>query len=65
LIKLIKEVTLAHKITEECIMCGACIDECPEEAISESDEICVIDPEKCTDCGSCVEVCPTDAIIEA
>ncbi len=56
---------MAHKITEECIMCGACIDECPEEAISESDEICVIDAEKCTDCGSCVEVCPTDAIIEA
>ncbi|MFO7891137.1 MAG: 4Fe-4S binding protein [bacterium] len=56
---------MAHKITEECIMCGACIDECPEEAISEGDEIFVIDAEKCTDCGSCVEVCPTDAIIEA
>jgi ferredoxin len=46
-------------------MCGACIDECPEEAISEGDEIYVIDAGKCTDCGSCVEVCPTDAIIEA
>jgi ferredoxin len=54
---------VAHKITEECINCGACIDECPEEAISEGDEICVIDPEKCTDCGSCVEVCPVDAIL--
>ncbi|MEJ2627279.1 MAG: 4Fe-4S binding protein [bacterium] len=56
---------MAHKITDECIMCGACIDECPEEAISEGDEIYVIDAGKCTDCGSCVEVCPTDAIIEA
>ena len=55
---------MAHKITEECIACGACMDECPEEAISEGEEIYVIDPKICTDCGSCVEVCPTEAIIE-
>ncbi len=56
---------MAHKITEECINCGACVDECPEEAISEGDETHVIDPEKCTDCGSCVEVCPVEAIEQA
>jgi len=56
---------MAHKITEECINCGACIDECPEDAITEGDEISTIDPDKCTDCGSCVEVCPVDAIVEA
>jgi Fe-S-cluster-containing hydrogenase component 2 len=33
------------------------------DAISEGDEINVIDPAKCTDCGSCVEVCPVDAIV--
>jgi len=54
---------LAHKITEECINCGACIDECPVEAITEGDEIHVIDPDKCTDCGACVEVCPVEAIL--
>lgn len=54
---------MAHKITEECINCSACISECPEEAISEGDEIAVIDPGKCTDCGSCVEVCPVECII--
>ncbi len=56
---------MAHKITEECINCGACIDECPEDAITEGEEISVIDPEKCTDCESCVEVCPTEAIVKA
>lgn len=55
---------MAHRITEECINCGACVSECPEEAITEEEEISVIDPKKCTDCGSCVEVCPVDAIVE-
>jgi len=53
---------VAHKITEECIACGACVTECPAEAISEGDPIYVIDPQKCTDCGACVEVCPVEAI---
>lgn len=54
---------MAHTINEECISCGACEAECPEEAISEGDERYVIDAAKCTDCGSCVEVCPTEAIL--
>ena len=57
--------TMAHRITEECISCAACEPECPDEAISEGDEIYVIDPEKCNDCGTCVEVCPVDCIVEA
>ncbi|MFO7869181.1 MAG: 4Fe-4S binding protein [Bacteroidales bacterium] len=52
---------MAHVISEDCIACGACIGECPVEAISEG-EIYVIDPDLCTDCGACVEVCPTGAI---
>jgi len=55
---------VAHKITEECIACGVCADVCPEGAISEGDEIYVIDPELCTDCGDCADACPTDAIVE-
>ena len=57
------EVIVAHRITEECIVCGACISECPVEAISEGEEKYGIDPSKCTDCGACVEVCPTEAIV--
>jgi ferredoxin len=53
---------MAHKITEECIACAACESECPEGAISEADDIYVIDPEKCNDCESCIEVCPVDCI---
>ncbi len=52
---------MAHKISEECIACGACSESCPEGAISSGETIYIIDPAKCTDCGTCAEVCPVDA----
>jgi len=54
---------MAH-VSDECIACGACLPECPENAISEGD-IYVIDANLCTDCGTCVDVCPTEAISPA
>jgi len=54
---------MAYKITDECIACGACELECPVEAISEGEDIYVIDPEKCTDCGACADICPVEAIL--
>ncbi len=62
---------MAMKITEECINCGACEPECPVSAISEGDEIYVIDPAVCVECKGhydsprCVEVCPVDCIVKA
>jgi ferredoxin len=53
---------MPHKITEECINCGACEPACPAEAISEANDVRVIDAAKCTDCGECVENCPVEAI---
>jgi len=60
---------MAKKITEECINCGACEPECPNEAISQGDPVYVIDAEKCTECvgafdsPKCIEVCPVDGVI--
>lgn len=55
---------MAYVISEDCIACGSCIDECPVNAISEGD-IYKIDADLCTDCAACVEVCPVDAISPA
>ena len=52
---------MAHKISSDCIACGACIGECPVDAISEAD-IYIIDASKCTDCGTGASVCPSGAI---
>jgi len=41
---------MAFHITEECISCGACEPECPNQAISEGETVYVIDPGKCTEC---------------
>ncbi len=55
---------MAYKITDECIKCGACAEECPVNAISEGEEIYEIDPEICIECGNCAAVCPNEAIVE-
>jgi ferredoxin len=60
---------MAYKITDECISCGACETECPNEAISESETTYVIDPNRCTECvgahdsSKCAEICPVDACV--
>lgn len=53
-------------ITSGCVGCGACVDECPNGAIFEKDEIFYVNPEKC--CGGntcnmiCLDTCPVGAI---
>ena len=59
---------MATMITEECINCGACEPECPNEAISMGDEYYRIDPARCTECvghhdePQCVTLCPVACI---
>jgi ferredoxin len=56
-------------ITSDCISCGACEPDCPNEAISAGDSIYLIDPDKCTECvgafdaPKCVELCPVENCI--
>lgn len=55
------------KVTEECINCGACEEQCETGAIQPADdehEYTHIDTDKCTECKDCQSVCPVDAIEE-
>ena len=55
---------MAYKITDACVKCGACADNCPVEAISEGEDKYVIDADVCVSCGACADNCPVEAIEE-
>jgi hypothetical protein len=56
-------------ITNDCINCGACEPECPNNAITQGDPVFVIDPQLCTECvgfhdyEACAAVCPVDCCV--
>jgi hypothetical protein len=60
---------MATTITDDCISCGACEPECPNNAISQADPIYIIDPQLCTECvgfhdyEACAAVCPVDCCV--
>lgn len=60
---------MATMITGDCINCGACEPECPNNAISQGETIFVIDPQLCTECvgfhdyEACAAVCPVDCCV--
>ena len=60
---------MAMKILAECINCGACEPECPNQAITADVAIYVVGVDRCTECvgayasPQCVEVCPVDCIV--
>jgi ferredoxin len=59
---------MALIIKDECINCDVCEPECPNAAISQGEDIYIINPALCTECvghhgePQCVEVCPVDCI---
>ncbi len=61
---------MALLINDECVNCGVCEPECPNDAISEGDDKYIIDWAKCTECvgyhddPQCIEVCPVDCIVK-
>ena len=52
---------MAYKISDDCVSCGACAEQCPVGAISEGDGKYVINPDLCVECGACEGVCPVGA----
>ena len=60
---------MALIINDDCTGSDACVEPCPNNAISAGSPIYVIDPDKCTECvgahdePQCVSVCPADCII--
>ena len=60
---------MATHITSDCINCGACASECPNEAIKEGEEQHTIDPALCTECvgffdkEACQAVCPVEGCV--
>jgi ferredoxin len=63
---------VAVLITDVCINCDSCIDECPATAIVTADdsptEFTYVKPEKCIECvdctvPKCVDICPTEGAI--
>ena len=58
---------MALMITDECISCGVCLPECPNEAIVEDNGVFRIRGGRCTECAGffdepkCRELCPVSA----
>lgn len=61
--KLSQHSNMKPKIkAKKCTDCGECIEWCPEGAITDPDEIAVIDQSLCIGCGQCLAVCRFDAV---
>jgi ferredoxin len=60
---------MALMITAECINCDACVPECPNKAISQGEDIYIIDPALCSECvpehdqQQCAAVCPVECCV--
>lgn len=60
---------MATYITDICINCDACREECPVEAISMGPDIYIIDPNLCVECvgfddkEACQSVCPVECCL--
>ncbi|MDD2735503.1 MAG: 4Fe-4S binding protein [Desulfuromonadaceae bacterium] len=52
-----------YQITEECISCGACYQECKINAIKNDATPYAIDQEICVACGACQFICDFGAIV--
>ena len=60
---------MSVRIAENCVTCGACVWECPTQAIAPGTPRPVVEPEACTECwgffgeSQCMVVCPVAALV--
>ena len=59
-----KGAAMKEKCSVGCIGCKICEKNCPNQAITVTDNHAVIDYTKCTGCGICAEKCPKHIIVE-
>ena len=51
-----------YQITEACIGCGKCLENCPQRCIEIKNRKAAIRQEHCLHCGNCYGVCPVKAV---
>jgi len=49
-------------VSDSCTLCGACVENCANQALSLGEDRVVLDSGACYGCGACEEVCPEGAI---
>lgn len=57
-----RQMVASPFVTERCVACGICIQNCPMKTISQVDGLAKIDLGNCIRCYCCHEMCPEQAI---
>jgi ferredoxin len=53
---------MPYMVSDDCILCGACVSGCETGAVTEAEAKAQIDVNICIECGTCEMNCPSGAI---